>query len=52
MLTFIALLLVGIWLILTGVTVVSDTLTLIFGIAVVVLVLIELLTPYYHRRTP
>lgn len=45
----IATLIVGIWLILVAVTTVSSTLTLIFGIAVVVLVLLPLVQ---SRRGP
>lgn len=49
MLTAIAVVLVGIWMILMSQGPVSATLTLIFGIVVAVLALLDLTRPYWHR---
>jgi multisubunit Na+/H+ antiporter MnhE subunit len=52
MLTCLAVVLVGVWLIVSSQSRLSDTATLIFGIAVAVLALIDLLRPYVYNRPP
>jgi hypothetical protein len=52
MLTSIAVILVGVWLIVTSQQRVSSTLTLIFGILVGLLALLDLLQPYWPARRP
>ena len=49
MLTSLAVLLTGIWLVLQSQQPVNKTLTLIFGILVAVLALVDLVRPYVHR---
>jgi multisubunit Na+/H+ antiporter MnhE subunit len=49
MLTCVAVLLVGVWLVVTSQQHVSSTLTLIFGIIVGVLALADLIRPYVWR---
>lgn len=49
MLTALAVVLVGIWMIVKSQGPVSNTLTLVLGIAVAVLALVDLTRPYWHR---
>lgn len=51
-LTSLAVLLVGIWLVITSQSHVSSTGTLIFGIVVGALALVDLLRPYVANRPP
>lgn len=51
-LTSLAMILVGIWLVVYSQGPVSTTLTLIFGIAAAALALIDLIRPYLGRPVP
>jgi hypothetical protein len=52
MLTALAVILVGAWMAIESQTAVSATATLIWGILVVVLVVVEIAQPLYRRRAP
>jgi hypothetical protein len=49
LLTPLAVVLAGVWLIVQSRSTVSDTLTLIFGIVIAVLALLDAIRPYWHR---
>ena len=50
--TPIAVLLVGIWMVITSQSHISDTGTLIWGVVVAALALLDLLRPVYLRQPP
>lgn len=52
MLTSLAVVLVGVWLIVSSQERVSADLTLILGIVAAILALVDLIRPYWHRESP